>query len=122
VPLGEASYWQGRALRLLGEEDAAQGVFEALLRSARQRGTEPQEIDYFATSLPTFLVFNDDLDHRNRVECRYVEGLALAGLGRRSAAVSCLRDVSELDLSHEGARWHLHALETTGAGSSRPGS
>ncbi len=110
APAGEPAYWQARSLRLLGEEDAAQGLLEELLRSARRRAAEPQNIDYFATSLPTFLVFEDDLDRRNRIECRYLEALGLAGLGQLKAALACFEEVSGMDVSHEGARWHLGAL------------
>ena len=99
-----------QARRALGEQDAAAELLQALLRSARQRSTQPQKIDYFATSLPTFLVFEDDLDRRNVVVCRYLEGLALAGLGRRGAAVRRFREVLELDVAHEAAARHLGDL------------
>ena len=81
-----------------------------MLRSARQRGAEPQKIDYFATSLPTFLVFEDDLGHRNRAECHYLEALGLVGLGRRSAAKQHFLRVLDLDVAHAGAGWHLRRL------------
>jgi tetratricopeptide (TPR) repeat protein len=110
APLGEPTYWQARALRALGDEDGATDLFERLLQSARQRAAQPQTIDYFATSLPTFLVFEDDLDHRNRVECRYLEALALSGLGQYDTATHLLSEVLELDISHSGARWHLQAI------------
>jgi tetratricopeptide (TPR) repeat protein len=110
VPLGEPAYWQAEAFRALGDESAATGLLEKLLWSAHQRAHQPQTIDYFATSLPTFLVFEDDLDHRNRVECRYLEALALVGLTRRDAAISLLREILDLDQAHIGARWHLRLL------------
>ena len=78
--------------------------------AARQRAAEPQRIDYFATSLPTFLVFEDDLDQRNRAECRYIEALALVGLGRLPAARRHLLQVLDIDASHAGAAWHLWRL------------
>ena len=81
APLGEPAHWQAQALRALGDDKAATGLWEQLLLSARQHAAQPQAIDYFATSLPTFLVFADDLGHRNRVDCHYLEALALSGLG-----------------------------------------
>ena len=107
---GEPTYWQAQARRALGDEDAATDLLEHLLRSARQRGAEPQKIDYFATSLPTFLVFEDDLGHRNRAECHYLEALGLVGLGRRSAAKQHFLRVLDLDVAHAGAGWHLRRL------------
>ncbi len=104
---GEPTYWQAQARRALGDEDGATDLLGHLLRSARRRAAEPQKIDYFATSLPTFLVFEDDLDRRHRVECHYIEALALAGLGDRSGAKQQLLQVLDLDVAHAGAVWHL---------------
>src|SRR6185312_10415408 len=42
---------------------------------------EPK-IDYFATSLPAMLLFEEDLRHRNAVEAQYPRAHACAGLGR----------------------------------------
>ncbi len=110
APPGEAAYWRALAMRALGDETGAAALLENLLRSARKRARQPQRIDYFATSLPTFLIFEDDLDLRNRTACRYLEGLALAGLGRRRPAIRALRDVLDLDVNHARAAWHLQAL------------
>ena len=107
---GEPTYWQAQAQRALGHEDTATEILGHLLRAARQRAAEPQRIDYFATSLPTFLVFEDDLDQRNRAECRYIEALALVGLGRLPAARRHLLQVLDIDASHAGAAWHLWRL------------
>ena len=114
-PPGEPAYWRALAMRALGDETGASSLLEALLRSARRRARRPQRIDYFATSLPTFLIFEDDLGLRNRTLCRYLEGLALAGLGRNRAAARALRDVLGLDVNHVRAAWHLHQL-TAGRG------
>jgi hypothetical protein len=110
LPPGEPAYWRARALCALDDEPRATALLLALLRSARRRARKPQRIDYFATSLPTFLVFDDDLDRRNRIECRYLQSLALAGLGRHRSAVRGLRDVGGLDVNHPRAAWHLRVL------------
>jgi tetratricopeptide (TPR) repeat protein len=109
APPGEPAYWRALAIRALGDETGATTLLEELLRSARRRARQPQRIDYFATSLPSFLIFEDDLDLRNRIACRYLEGLALTGLGRRRAAARALRDVLDLDVNHARAAWHLDA-------------
>ena len=44
--------------------------------------TEPK-IDYFATSLPNLLLFNDDLVKRNRVDALFLSALARMGLATR---------------------------------------
>ena len=43
-------------------------------------------MDYFAVSLPDFLVFEDDLDRRNRIHCHYMMALGYLGLGERGQA------------------------------------
>ena len=115
APLGEPAYWRAAALRALGDHSSAAALLEQLLLSARQRAEQPQAIDYFATSLPTFLLFADDLGHRNRVDCHYLEALAMSGLGRFDDAVAKLRTVLDLDTAHVGARWHLRVLDTESA-------
>lgn len=39
------------------------------------------EIDYFAISLPDFLVFDEDYTVRNRAHCYYLMALGYLGLG-----------------------------------------
>ena len=109
-PPGEPAYWRARALRACDDETGAVALLRELLRSARRQEAEPQRIDYFATSLPAFGIFEDDLGRRNLVECRYLESLARAGLGQQRPAARGLREVLALDPGHQGASWHLRAL------------
>jgi tetratricopeptide (TPR) repeat protein len=85
-PAGDGPYWQALALRELGDQEAAQGRLRSLLVTSRAQGRAEVRIPYFATSLPTLLLFDDDLTARARQEARYLEGLALLGLGRPRAA------------------------------------
>ncbi len=39
------------------------------------------KIDYFATSLPNFLLFEDDVQERNQLDSLFVLALASLGLG-----------------------------------------
>ena len=67
-------------------------------------------IDYFATSLPNFLLFDDDLKKRNQIHCRYLAGLAKLGFGRTEEAVADLREVLALDINHLSAQTELESL------------
>jgi len=91
----------------LGREPAADERFRALLVAARKRARTPVRIEYFATSLPSLLLFDDDLDARNRTECRYLTGLAQLGLGNASVARRAFRDVLAADPNHVGAAARL---------------
>lgn len=111
LPIGESCYWRARALRALGEDEAASALLVQLRESARQRASRPETIDYFATSLPTLLLFDDDIEARRRLECRYLESLADAGLGETGAARAGFVEVLGGDVDHVGAAWHLRVLE-----------
>ncbi|HEY6057666.1 MAG TPA: DUF5107 domain-containing protein, partial [Candidatus Limnocylindrales bacterium] len=90
--------WRAEALERLGRPAEAEGLLRDLLRAARRRRRAEVRLDYFATSLPSFLLFDDDLAARNDVDCRYLIGLARLGLGQRRAALRMLRAASELDV------------------------
>jgi hypothetical protein len=78
-----------------------------LIKFGKEHLDDKVVIDYFAVSLPEFLVFDDDLDQRNEINCRYLMGLGYIGLGRRAQGMRELRKVAGLDPSHLGARVHL---------------
>ncbi len=105
-----ADAWRARALRELGEMGAADQLLHELLQAARARRRSPVRVDYFATSLPAFLLFSDDLGLRQRIETRYLEGLAFQGLGRTKAARAAFREVARLDIDHLEARLRLREL------------
>jgi len=108
---GAASYWRSLAMRALGDTDGASHLLRELLASARRRSRTDTGIDYFATSLPSFLVFEDDLPRRNRTACRYLEGLALQGLGRPGKARAAFAEVAAQDVDHLDARLRLRELD-----------
>ena len=63
-------------------------------------------IDYFAVSLPDFLVFEDDLRRRNDIHCHYLQGLGHVGLGEHGDAVRTFDAALSGDPNHLGARLH----------------
>jgi tetratricopeptide (TPR) repeat protein len=105
-----AAFYQGLALERLGRTGAAKRRFTELLRFGRAHLADEPEIDFFAVSLPEFLVFEDDLRRRNQIGCRYLMALGHWGLGRRAEGLRELRRVLRLDPSHQAARLHLRRL------------
>ena len=63
-------------------------------------------MDYFAVSLPTFLVFEEALDQRHRIHCHYMSALGHLGLGHRSEAQRAFDRVLALEADHQGALMH----------------
>ncbi|MEZ4596016.1 MAG: DUF5107 domain-containing protein [Chloroflexota bacterium] len=105
-----ADAWRARALRELGDPAAADQVLRGMLWTARARRARRARVNYFATSLPAFLLFADDLALRERIGSRHLEGLALQGLGRARAARAAFREVAALDPNHLEARLRLSEL------------
>jgi tetratricopeptide (TPR) repeat protein len=109
-PAGDTRYWRALALRKLGAAAQAEEQLELLATEAQQQARAEVRIPYFATSLPTMLLFDDDLTERSRQEAGYLEGLALLGRGRRRAARSCFEAVLATRPEHLEAALRLAEL------------
>jgi tetratricopeptide (TPR) repeat protein len=96
----ETTYYSALAWRKLGQNGKAIRLFKSLLGHARRLGKARAVIDYFATSLPTMLLFEDDLQERQQTTALFLEGQAWLGLGRGARARRCFRAVLERDPNH----------------------
>ena len=101
--ISEMTYYSALALRKLGEEDGCERLLQRLLARSREMSRKPAGIDYFATSLPTMLLFHDDLEARNNISAAFLEAQARLGLGDKKRARPLLRRVLKLDPSHATA-------------------
>ncbi len=99
-------FYQGLARRELGREAEAAAIFRRLVDYGQAHLDDDVQMDYFAVSLPTFLVFDEDLSLRNRIHCQYMMGLGYLGLGNLAAAEHALEAVLALDANHQGALLH----------------
>jgi tetratricopeptide (TPR) repeat protein len=108
---GVHSYFQALALRQLGNEEAAENVLLELARFGTEKTKSVAKIDYFATSLPNLLLFDDDLEKRNRIESLLLKALAHHGLGDSAKAIMELRQVIASDPSHLFAACMLGWIE-----------
>lgn len=84
------SYFRGLSLRELGREQAACETFSDLRTFAEAKLKEVAKIDYFATSLPNLLVFDEDLQARRDAENHLLLALAHHGLGEEESARAAL--------------------------------
>ena len=101
-------YYQGLALRALGREDEAHGRFYKLINFGKQHIFEKQVMDYFAVSLPDLLIWEDSLDKKNLIHCKYMLALGYLGMGEQQKALQYLSEVEALDCNHQG----IQALRT----------
>ncbi|MGI6270032.1 MAG: DUF5107 domain-containing protein [Candidatus Howiella sp.] len=105
-------YFQGCALRALGREAEARSRFYKLVTYGEQNVFKKQTMDYFAVSLPDFLVFETDLDEKNAIHCHYMMGLGYCGLGETDKARASLCEVLKLAPNHAGAKEMLKEMES----------
>ena len=95
-------FYQGQALYKLGREGEAHGRFYRLINYGKQHIFEKQIMDYFAVSLPDLLIWEDSLDTKNLIHCKYMLALGYLGLGDNEHAQKYLAEVEALDNNHQG--------------------
>ena len=93
----EMTYYRALALRRLQREVEAIELLNGLKAYAEALHGQPAKIDYFATSLPTMLLFNEDLQKRQSITAQFLLAQALLGLGHTSEAHRILREVLQQD-------------------------
>ncbi|MDO3626212.1 DUF5107 domain-containing protein [Mucilaginibacter sp. BT774] len=103
-------FYQGLAWEKLGESSKAEGIFRNLAEYGERNQHNEVRIDYFAVSLPDLLIFDDDLQKRNYLHCRYISGLGYLGLRKYNMAEQILKEVLNEDAMHFGAETHLKSL------------
>ncbi|ASA19842.1 DUF5107 domain-containing protein [Paenibacillus donghaensis] len=106
-------YYQGMAWLALGNEKEAKRRFNKLIDYAEKHLFDEVKFDYFAVSLPDFLVFEDDLNVRNEVHCRYMMGLGHLGLLQLERAKEQFGQALLKEANHTGARIHLGMIYST---------
>ena len=102
----EMIFYQGMALRKLGREKEARSRFHKLLDYGQKHIFDDIKIDYFAVSLPDLQIFDEDLNRKNEIHCRFLMGLGLLGLGQEQKAGAEFEKVLALDHMHMGAFIH----------------
>jgi len=84
----ELSIFKALALRELGRDAEAREVLEALAAYARAEMRIPAKIDYFATSLPNLLVFEEDIQEAKKTRMEHLLNQALRHLPSTSTEIA----------------------------------
>lgn len=103
----DITFYQGLALRKLGNEKEAFECFRKLVDFGEAHLNDHVEIDYFAVSLPVLLIWEDDLDKRNHLLCKYLIGLGELGMGNKAKSQKLLQEVLYDDLVNASVLKHL---------------
>ena len=106
----EMTVHSAAALGRLGRKAAAERLLRDLLGYAKRLAREDAEIDYFATSLPTMLLFDEDLRKSRMLTARFLEAQARAGLGQIRKAKVLLRAILRENPNHAAASDLLASL------------
>ena len=101
--ISDMSFWSALACRCLGEREDATEQFQAILDYSVELARRKPKIDYFATSLPAMLLFEEDLEARNKVDAAFLKAQALLGLGKSEDARRVFGEVLAMDRNHAGA-------------------
>ena len=96
----EMTYYSARSWDRLGRRTKAQKLFQELLVYAQLLEKAKARIDYFATSLPTMLLFDDDLQFRQQTTAMFLQAQARLGLGQAASARTLLRRILQRDPNH----------------------
>lgn len=96
----EMTYYSAFAYAKLGQTTEARQLLEELAAYATKLASALARIDYFATSLPTMLLFNDDLQFRQQTTALVLQAQAHLGLGENEAARNCLSQALARDPNH----------------------
>jgi tetratricopeptide (TPR) repeat protein len=102
--------YQALAHRALGDLERCRSIAQGLVDYGEAQRDTTVTIDYFAVSLPDFLVFDDDMQARHRRHCRYMMGLGYLGLEQPEQAAACFDAVLADDPAHLGATLHSRLL------------
>ena len=103
--------YKGLANQKLGNERAAYACFNKLMDYGEKHLYDKMENDFFAVSLPDFLIFEEDMNRKNKAHCHYLMGLAHLGMKEKGEAGNQFEKALEYDFNHQNARIYLKMTE-----------
>jgi tetratricopeptide (TPR) repeat protein len=109
-PMTWMTYYKAMSLQALNRKVEADQTLKEMRAFAAQQMQAEAKIDYFATSLPNFLLFDEDLRKRKQVECLFLTALGELGERNIERASALLNQVLTLDGNHLAAQEELRAL------------
>lgn len=99
-------YYAAKALEKLGDRKEAENRFNKFIEYANTHMNDTVKIEYFAVSLPDFLIFEGDLNKNNRVHCCLMAALGYMGLGENAKA----KEYAEKGLAENGCNGELRKV------------
>jgi tetratricopeptide (TPR) repeat protein len=109
--ISDMTFWTGMAYMRLGQEAHAKEIFQKIYDYSLVLQQQVPKIDYFATSLPAMLLFENNLAMQNQIDAKFLRAQADLGLGREHEAKELLGEVLQLDRNHAGAADLMQQLQ-----------
>ncbi len=106
----ETIFYQGMALLKLGDTDAAKSRFDKLISYADAHLSDNVTIDYFAVSLPDLLVFEEDLNIKNKLHCLFMKALGLYGLDKKDESRALFKQALKINCNTFQIATHYQLL------------
>ncbi|TXG39540.1 DUF5107 domain-containing protein [Seonamhaeicola maritimus] len=107
----ELSYYSALSLRKLKQEAQCIEMLNNMKHYGLNKLKEEACIDYFATSLPLLLVFEDNLQLGNTVDAMFLIALSEYGLGNKKEACKLSKEILSLNAAHVGAKDLINELK-----------
>lgn len=105
--------FKGLAYLELGKKREAYTCFNKLMDYGERHMDDIARNDFFAVSLPDFLIFEDDMGQKNQAHCFYLIGLANMGLGDTDKAAEAFEKAIAIDYNHQNCRIYLKMLKSS---------
>ncbi len=109
-PQPDKIFYQVLAWMNLEKPEHSKTICKRLIDFGEAHINDNIHIDYFAVSLPDMLVFDIDLNQRNKLHCYYLIGLGNIGLGNYEKGAEYLNLVLQSDINHQGAATYLRMI------------
>ncbi len=106
----DSIFYQGLALLKLEKTNEANARFQKLIEYGVSHANEEIKIDYFAVSLPDLIVWEENLNTRNQINCYYLIALGYKGFQNHQEATKYFKKILEYDNAHLGANEHLNFM------------
>ena len=104
--------YQGLAKLKLGKTAEAKSRFYRLIDYGEKHLWDEVKIEYFAVSLPDFLIFDDDYTAKNKAHCYYLMGLGNMGLGNSNKAKEFLEQAVLIEPAHMQANIYKNEVKS----------
>ena len=96
--------YKGLASEAMGNHKMACSCFHKLMDYGKQHLRDHVKNDFFAVSLQDFLIFEDDMDQKNKAHCYYLMGLSELGFGKKKEAEEAFEKALAYDYNHQNCR------------------